>query len=94
MRVCPLPAACREPRRPRARRPVFVNTAAHVQGKYLSLGVLRTRRDWQNSLAVLSVTAVALAVYFVYTSISTKRADALRRAAERELGVATKLADQ
>ena len=67
---------------------VFVNTATHVHGKYLSLGVLRTRRDWQNSFIIISVTAIALAAYFAYSSVTSKRADALRRAAERDLGVA------
>lgn len=61
-----------------------------VQGKYASLGVLRTRRDWQNSLAVIAVATVAIVAYAMYSSISRNRADALRRAAERELGVAAK----
>eukprot|EP00892_Ulva_mutabilis_P009173 jgi/Ulvmu1/6628/UM003_0266.1 len=62
-------------------------------GKYLSLGVLRTRRDWQNSLAVITVTAIALAAYYLYSSVTARRADALRRAAERDLGVAGKLSE-
>lgn len=59
-----------------------------VQGKYLSLGVLRTRRDWQTGIVVIVISSVSILAYIMWASVSEKRQDALRRAAERDLGVA------
>jgi hypothetical protein len=58
-----------------------------IQGKYLTLGVLRTKRDWINSGTVILIGSAAVFAYMMFTSFNRTRADARRRAAERDLGV-------
>jgi hypothetical protein len=58
-----------------------------IQGKYLTLGVLRTKRDWINSGTVIMIGSTAVFAYMLFTSFTRTRADARRRAAERDLGV-------
>ena len=60
---------------------------ACIQGKYLTLGVLRTKRDWINSGTVIILGSAAVFAYMLFTSFTRTRADARRRAAERDLGV-------
>jgi hypothetical protein len=49
--------------------------------------VLRTKRDWISSGAVIAVSGVLIFAYMVFSSLSRTRADQRRKAAERDLGV-------
>ncbi len=63
-----------------AARPSY-NPPKHPQGKYLSLGTLRTSRDWITASVMLAVLAAAVGGNSAYKSVNTARTDVRRKKA-------------
>ena len=58
----------------------------HLQGNVLSLGVLKTSRDWINSFLVIGVTAIGMGAFLGMSSLTRTRAASKRSSAARDLG--------
>lgn len=58
-----------------------------MQGKVATLGVLRTSRDWFNSLLVISLAAAGLGCFLVVTSFTSSRALTKRTKAAKDFGI-------
>jgi len=52
-----------------------------LQGKYISLGTLRTSRDWVSATALFGLMAVALGGNSAYKTVSAARTNNLRKRA-------------
>ena len=59
----------------------------HLQGRVVSLGVLKTSRDWYNSFFALALTGAVAGILFVVNNVSQTQAESRRKAAARDLGL-------
>lgn len=59
----------------------------HLQGQVVSLGVLKTSRDWYNSAVVLALAAAGAVCFVVVSKASQTQAESRRKAAVRDLGL-------
>jgi predicted Abi (CAAX) family protease len=75
-------AAC-----PAAMLQSFFSVDQHLQGKIASLGVLKSARDWYNSLIVLVLVGAGAMSFFLVANVSETQAASRRKAAARELGL-------
>ena len=53
----------------------------------VSLGVLKTSRDWYNSFFALALTGAVAGILFVVNNVSQTQAESRRKAAARDLGL-------
>ena len=61
-------------------------TSVRAQGRVVSLGVLKTHREWVNSLAIIAVSALLFGVNQLIRSVNTSRGDRVRAKAQAALG--------
>jgi hypothetical protein len=85
---CPAPVRLQAPvRLPAPARIPTPQCLSTLQGKYASLGLLKRGRDWAGSGVALALALSVLAAYYLTTAVSNTRAESIRKAATRTLGI-------